>query len=89
MSTIKWHKLSQAGCLTGLINDSPAQILANCEFTVRKQFITPSFIRLSDDIFVLSNLSHVYLSCTLGNFVLPTRSMPIYHALFVSAADVC
>ena len=72
MSTIKWHHINQAGCLTGLITDSPVHILAHCEFTVRKQLITPTFIRLTDDILVLSNLTRLYQSCDPGTFTRPT-----------------
>ena len=70
---IKWTPARQWSCLTALYNDNPTAVMASCDFTVKRQPLVPSFIQISDELFVVSNLTHLHASCSPDRFLPPSQ----------------
>ena len=53
--------------------------MASCEFTVKRQPIVPSFIQISDELYAISNLTHLHASCTPEQSQARVFSAPTRH----------
>lgn len=61
-SEIVWHEAES--CVSKLITDTTTSAHEICAFTARRDTIEPSWLRLSQSVYVLSNLTDVSLICT-------------------------
>jgi hypothetical protein len=62
-SKITWHTLTDPTCIFDVIsvnNDSTRRL---CNYVVRRAVITPNFVKLTIDFYVLSNLRSAQVNC--------------------------
>ena len=60
---IMFHNRHQFSCLFAIVSDDPEAVLANCDFTTRRAFIEPVYIRLNATTYVISNLTKPRTLC--------------------------
>lgn len=60
---IRWHRYADQSCLFHIIYDEPEMVKLYCDFSIRKQIIEPTFVRLATGVFVLSNFSEFQIIC--------------------------
>jgi hypothetical protein len=64
---VLWHTDSNPSCLAALKADRPELVAKYCEFTVRKGTIEPTYVKLQDRKYVVSNLTQVHTACRGGS----------------------
>ena len=70
---IKWTPATQCSCVTALYNGNPAAIIASCDFTVKCQPLVTSFIKITAELYVVSNLTPLHASGSPGRFLPPSQ----------------
>jgi len=69
-SSVVWH--GSGSCTSRLLSDQTDDIHEVCQFTARKAEIDPTWLRLSENDFVLSNLTNITLVCGPNDTVQPS-----------------
>src|SRR5208282_2412684 len=69
-SAVIWHKSDS--CAAKLLSDITDDIHQVCTFVARKEQIEPSWLRLSEHVFVLSNFTDAQLVCGPNRTVQPS-----------------
>jgi hypothetical protein len=63
MSQVTWHTLGDSTCIFDVIFVDNHSTHRLCNFVVRRDVITPSFVKLSTDFYVLTNISSAHVNC--------------------------
>jgi hypothetical protein len=64
---VLWHTDSNPSCLGALRADQPELVAEYCEFTVHTGTTEPTYVRLDDRKYVVSNLTQVHTACRGGS----------------------
>jgi len=59
---IIWHGFNSKSCIRMLLKDDGLRIKENCEFSVRKGDIQPSYTGLARGVYVVESMSNLYFS---------------------------
>ena len=62
-ANIRWHKIGAPSCVRSVLTDNVNATGRFCDFSIRREQLTPSLTKLSEGIYVASNYSDLRISC--------------------------
>jgi len=69
-SDILWHKANSRSCVFDLMSDTLNATTDVCQFSVRKETIKPHYMQLIPGMYLLFNVSNIWITCREGQ---PTK----------------